>query len=182
MEIVLPTKIITQNELKELFDYNSETGIFIRKKRTAMRQKIGEIVGVNCRKGYLKCGIYNKEYYLHRLAWLYVYGYYPDKIDHINHNKKDNRILNLREVDNTENLRNMTRSKANTSGITGVSYSKREKKWVSQICYENKRIAKRFKTKEEAIKQREEWNRIYKFHKNHGGEKNETNNRITYIY
>lgn len=165
--------MITQKQLKELFEYNPETGIFIRKKRTAMRQKVGEVVGVRCKKGYLRCGIYNKEYYLHRLAWLYVYGVIPENIDHINHNKTDNRISNLREVTNTENLRNMTKSKANTSGITGVSFLKTKKKWAAQICVDNQRMRRYFDTKKEAIKQRKEWNEIYGYHKNHGAEKND---------
>tara|TARA_R110000868_G_scaffold116769_2_gene310582 strand:- start:1348 stop:1728 length:381 start_codon:yes stop_codon:yes gene_type:complete len=117
--------MITQKRLKYLMKYDSDTGVFTRLISTAMRHKNGEFVGVKTTKGYLKCGIDNKEYTLHRLAFLYIYGFIPVRIDHINQDKTDNRIKNLREVTNSENLRNMSKSKKNKSGFTGVSFDKK---------------------------------------------------------
>lgn len=159
---------ITQAELKDIMHYDGETGIFTRIKKTARRQKIGEIVGVNCKNGYLKCGIKNKEYYLHTLAWLYVYGYLPEQLDHINHDRKDNRISNLRAVSDIENSKNHSMSKANTSGMTGVSFYEKENVWLAQICHSYKKMMKRFKTEDEAINQRKEWEKEFGFHENHG--------------
>lgn len=163
--------MVTQDRLKELMDYDPLTGIFTRKKRTAMRQKIGEAVGVEMKKGYLKCGIDNKEYFMHRLAWLFMTGDIPNMVDHINQDKKDNRFSNLRSVTNSQNLRNMSRSKRNTSGFTGVSYSNNYQQWVAQIHANGKRMLKRFDLKFDAIECRKAWNKEYRFHKNHGMEK-----------
>lgn len=159
---------ITQAELKDIMHYDGETGIFTRIKKTARRQKIGEIVGVNCKNGYLKCGIKNKEYYLHTLAWLYVYGYLSEQLDHINHDRKDNRISNLRIATKLLNSKNHSISKANTSGVTGVQYIPKKKVWLAQICHLYKRIRKSFKTKEEAVTQRKKWEKEFGFHENHG--------------
>jgi hypothetical protein len=164
--------MLTQKRLKELMHYNPDTGIFTRLKRTAMRQKVGEIVGVKCKKGYLKCGIDNKEYTLHRLAFLYMTDKFPKgHVDHIDQDKTNNSWNNLREVTGSENLKNMSKSKANKSGFTGVFWDKSKNRWVAHICVDRKHITKRFKNKEDAIKQRQEWNVIYKFHKNHGKDK-----------
>ena len=98
----------SQDRLKELFDYNPETGIFIRLKKTANMHKIGEIVGHPNKEGYLKIVIDGKTYSLHRLAWMYYYGEDPlsYEIDHHNLNKSDNSIINLRKVTRKQNSQN----------------------------------------------------------------------------
>lgn len=164
--------MITQARLKELMTYDKDTGIFTRKKATALRHTVGEIVGVNHKSGYLKCGIDNKEYLLHRLAWLYEYGEMPKKmIDHINQNKADNRLCNLKDVSNSENLRNMRKSKSNKSGFTGVYYDKARDKWKANIYVNGKTLTKRFKDKYDAISQRKIWNKEYGYSPNHGRDK-----------
>ena len=89
--------MITQSKLKELVNYDQDTGIFTWKKRTSNRIKIGDIIGNLHNCGYIEMGVNGKRYLAHRLAWLYVYGYMPKLIDHINTNKQDNRICNLYE-------------------------------------------------------------------------------------
>lgn len=173
---------LTQEKLKELMHYDPETGIFTRRKTTAMRQKVGEIVGVECKNGYLKCGISNEEYTLHRLAWLYMYGEFPEIVDHINHNKKDNRIANLRDVDRFGNMKNMSKSKANTSGTTGVCYCKERKMWKAQIYCNGVTKQKRFKNRDDAVKQRGIWEKEFGFFENHGKEKNININLNVPIY
>lgn len=97
----------------------------------------GEIVTANHSKGYLCVG----SHLAHRVAWLFFYGEWPNgQIDHINHNKKDNRILNLRCVSNMDNHRNMPIQKNNTSGIVGVHFIEHKLRWVSYIKVNAKRI------------------------------------------
>jgi hypothetical protein len=156
--------------LKELLHYNPNTGIFTRKKCTALRHKLGEVVGVKTKNGsYLKCGIDSKEYLLHRLAVLYMTGKMPaGQVDHINHNGLDNCWSNLRVVSPKLNQQNMSKSKRNTTGITGVSFDNQRNKWIAQIYVNGKTKLKRFNTKFGAIRQRILWNREYSYHKNHG--------------
>lgn len=88
-------------------------------------------------KGYLTVG----GYLAHRLAWYLYYLEWPSgQIDHINQDKKDNRICNLRVVSNKENHKNMPIQKNNKSGIVGVHYAKRKGKWVAYIKVDGKRI------------------------------------------
>lgn len=114
---------ITQNILKEILDYNPETGLFIWKKRISKCIKIGKLAGFLDNRGYIRITIYKKKFSAHRLAWLYVYGKWPNNIiDHINRIKTDNRINNLRDVSDSENKENRSiPSKSNTTGFLGVS-------------------------------------------------------------
>lgn len=80
-----------------------------------------------------------------------------DLIDHINNNPLDNRKQNLRVCNNSDNSLNQKISKRNTSGVTGVSFCQRKQKWRARIQYKYKEYTKYFNTKEEAIKQRQEW-------------------------
>lgn len=127
--------MLTQEELKRLFDYDKETGIFTRKISTCNRVNIGDVAGSKMKIGYLLINISNKKYYAHRLAWFYEYGAWPkDKIDHINGIRNDNRICNLREVNNRkngENQRNPTIN--NKTGFLGVYFHKQAKKYCVQI-------------------------------------------------
>ena len=159
-----------QKLLTQLLHYDPITGIFTRKKCTAARQKIGEVVGVLTKKGkYLKCGIQNKEYLLHRLVFLYMTGSFPKgEVDHIDHNSLNNSWSNLRDIPKELNQQNMSKSKRNTSGVVGVSYDNSKNKWVAQIHTNGSTKLKRFKSKFGAIRQRILWNRQYGFHPNHG--------------
>ena len=165
---VLP-KDLTQELLKTLFHYNSETGVFTRKLKWAVRQTLGEVVGVKTGNGYLKTSINDKEYFLHRLAVLYMTGSFPaEDTDHINHKRDDNRWINLREVSHVVNHQNLAISARNTSGIVGVSYDTVKGLWKAEILANNHQLQRKFKTKFGAIRQRVLWNREFKFHPNHG--------------
>ena len=125
---------MNQRRLKELLSYDKNTGIFRWKVRKAYKIKIGDIAGNLRKDGYKRVMIDEKLYSAHRLAWLYVYGEFPKhEIDHINHNKGDNRISNLRDVTRGENRKNLANQRHNTSGTTGVAWYKPYKKWVARI-------------------------------------------------
>jgi hypothetical protein len=121
-----------KDELKELLSYDKDTGVFVWiKPRQGVRT--GVAIGTSNGLGYLRIRFKGKSYYAHRLAWLYMYGYMPKQIDHINGNPSDNRISNLRECNQTQNMCNKKVSSANKSGVKGVSYAMHAKKWKVQI-------------------------------------------------
>ena len=142
---------------------------FTYKDGNLIRNKDFKILGCINTGGYLIAYIFRKQYYIHRLIWLYHYGYLPKEIDHINGIRTDNRIENLREVTTQENARNQKRSSINTSGIIGVSYFNPNKCWIAYITINYKHIhLGYFKNKEDAILARKEAEVEYKFHQNHG--------------
>jgi hypothetical protein len=136
--------MLTQERLKELLNYDEETGLFTRKKALAAKGcSINKIAGCLTVRGYWKISIDKKQYTAHRLAWFYVNGCFPESaIDHINGIKTDNKISNLRLVTHSENLQNIYKSRKNnkTSKTLGVSWYKRDKKWQAEIQVNKKRI------------------------------------------
>jgi len=110
--------MITQQELKELLHYNPETGIFTRKTKVNRNKVIGSIAGTTDFHGYVAIAIDGKKYKAHRLAWLYMYGKFPDNcIDHINNITTDNRIVNLRDATLSQNQCNKKINVNNSSGV-----------------------------------------------------------------
>lgn len=112
---------LTRDELCKWFTYNPETGQFFNVRawgaRPAGREAQGSIAG----NGYVQLPVAGRPYVAHRLAWLYVHNDWPEQqLDHINRNKADNRIANLRAVTRSENQLNRNRNRNNTSGCTGV--------------------------------------------------------------
>jgi hypothetical protein len=129
---------LTAERLKELVHYNPDTGVFARKVDRG-GHKAGDVMGATSHRGYMKIGVDMRRYYAHRLAWLYVYGEMPKVVDHINGDASDNRIVNLRNVDQAGNLQNQTRMKrSNTSGFTGVS--RKRNKWRAALSLNNRPV------------------------------------------
>ncbi len=134
--------MITQAKLKERLFYDAESGEFIW--LVARRKdRLGKVAGANHSKGYRVICISGNYYFCHRLAWLYVHGKWPDgQIDHINANKSDNRISNLRDVSGSQNRQNIYAAMASnkSSGVLGVHWHKRGGKWRSSIRANGKQI------------------------------------------
>ena len=166
-------KELTQERLQYLLSYNPDTGEFTRLVRRG-RCPAGEIAGYPSRKSsgqfYVKIRIDGKKYYAHRLAWLYTYGDWPkDQIDHLYQDSLNNRLINLREVTNAENLKNRKRQNNNRSGVTGVHFHNKAQKWEAYITVNFKRIyLGHFDLKDDAIVARKNAEVEYGFHPNHG--------------
>jgi len=131
--------MLTANELKEALDYDPSTGVFTWKKKRCGRGKLGKVAGVIRPDGYMEVCVYGATYKSHRLAWLYVHGEFPaHQIDHIDGNRANNRIENLRDLPKVLNMQNQRRpQKHNTSGFLGVSWQKNRRKWEARISVSN---------------------------------------------
>lgn len=116
MQKIKEKKDLTQEYLKEILNYDPITGLFTWRKRN------GQIAGCIRAHGYIKIKIFYRHYEASNLAWLYVYGKFPNIcIDHINNNPMDNRIENLREATLQQNQWNKGLQRNNTTGFKGVS-------------------------------------------------------------
>lgn len=123
---------ITWKELVTVLDYNSETGIFTWKETRGSLARCGNIAGSLENTGYISIRLGYKSYLAHRLAWFYCFQEWPDYyIDHIDRDKTNNSLDNLRDVPQTINGRNRAINKNNSSGFIGV-YKKRNK-WAAEI-------------------------------------------------
>lgn len=159
---------LDQALVKKFFDYNPIIGELSRRLPTA-NNYVGEVVGTLKNTGYLSVGLGNKEYLVHRLIWLYMKGYLPDQVDHIDHNRTNNAWSNLREVNNTENAKNTSVSVNSTTKITGVSFMKSRNKYRATIMVNRKQIhLGLFENINDAIKARKDAEIKHGFHANHG--------------
>ncbi len=129
---------LSHSRLKELLHYDSHTGVFTRKVALSPRSLVGDVAG-NLTKGYIELSVDSKVYRAHKLAWFYEYGNWAtSELDHIDRNKANNAITNLREASRTQNSGNSPRRSTNQSGFKGVSlYGKGFK---AAIMKDNKRI------------------------------------------
>jgi hypothetical protein len=143
---------LTSEKLRQILDYNPETGLFVWKsgvksnflnKQAGCRRKIDDCIVI---------GIKGKSYLAHHLAWLFVYGEFPKhEIDHINQDRSDNKISNLRDVDHRTNCQNYRRATKNNkkSFLLGAAY--RNGRYYSRIRVGDSRITiGTFDTPEEA--------------------------------
>lgn len=161
--------MLTAEIVRELLVYNPETGFFYRKRKTGNSEFYKKVSGYINSKGYRTIQIYHKRYLVHRVIWLYLYGEWPENIDHINHVRDDNRISNLRLATSLINSQNQKLRKNNKSGSVGISYRKRDKVWQASVTYNRiKYHLGHFHSLEAAIAARNEASKKYGFHPNHG--------------
>lgn len=145
---------LTAQRLRALLTYDRDTGIFKWDVNLNGAAKRGSIAGTIDTNGYVSIKIDKKFYRGHRLAWLYVYGVWPEKyLDHINHVTTDNRIENLRECDNSQNQCNQRVQKKSKSGTKGVTWHKATGKWQVQCKLNGKNYhGGTFASLDEAVK------------------------------
>ena len=127
---------VTLSKLHELFDYKD--GNLIWKIAASRRVKAGDIAGSINEYGYIVIGVKGRVYRAHRLIYFYHNGHFPLLIDHIDGNKTNNKIENLRSVTTYQNAMTKKISTRNSSGIKGVMWHKRDKKWVVQLKVNSK--------------------------------------------
>jgi hypothetical protein len=126
-------------QVRSLFSYDSESGIVTRKVTTSAQAKAGTTCECKDQAGYFRVKIRGESYSLHRIVWLMHYGNWPEyEIDHIDGNKQNNRIENLRDVPRSVNCQNLKRPLKNgTSGYLGVTFVRGNYK--SQVMVNGKR-------------------------------------------
>jgi Demerecviridae HNH endonuclease len=110
---------VSHRRLLSVLDYDADTGIMIWKKQLSGRRRAGTVAGSIGGSGYWRIRIDGVEYLAHHLAWFYVYGVWPKRLDHKDTDKLNNRILNLRPATVSQNAANKRRQK-NISGFKGV--------------------------------------------------------------
>lgn len=176
-------KDLSQAFLRECFHYQPSTGELIRKERPLVhfrnekcqrnynRRFAGEIAGIPRKDGYKRVSLGMSLYLSHRIVWIMHYGEIPEGyfIDHISHDRSDNKVINLRLVTQGENNKNRSVSTKNTSGIVGVNFRKDTGKWQAYIDLNGKRMGLgSFPSKIEAAAVRKAAEIKYGFHENHG--------------
>lgn len=132
---------LTQKRLKELLKYNKSTGMFIWINPTSNRVSKGKICNCIMNNGYIVIRIDKVNYLAHRLAYLYVLGYFPEHdVDHKNGIKNDNRWKNLRHVSRVCNSQNAKLINTNKSGFIGVYKHSKNNSWIAHIRIGDKKI------------------------------------------
>lgn len=107
---------VTQEFLRDVFEYNAETGELVWRKRRGTANA-GQVAGYVKADKYRYIRLFSKDYGAHRLIWLYIYGHVPHEIDHKDRDKTNNRLSNLRPVSRKQNMRN---TKEPSSGFKGA--------------------------------------------------------------
>lgn len=174
---------LSYSQVSSLIKYDGETGYFLWIKRpidsfsdkrcgnTWNTRFAGKRTFISVDdKGYFKGGILGATYSAQRVAWLLHYGEWPNgEIDHIDGDKKNNRIINLRDVPRKINSRNQKRRPNNKSGAGGVILRKDTKKWAAFMHVDGKKINLGcYSCFEEAVSARQEANKDHGFTERHG--------------
>ena len=165
------------SKLRELLSYDKCTGFLTWKPRAgneSFNKRFAGKLDLHCidGKGY-RCGkLMRKDVLAHRVIWALVHGEEPEEIDHINGDKLDNRLCNLRSVTHGENLKNRPIYSNNKSGFTGVYFYARDLKWIAQIKANGRRMhVGRFNCVTAAAVARKIAEAEFGYHENHGRQK-----------
>lgn len=159
-------KTLDRKKLQEILHYDRNTGSLTLKRNQRVKYK-GESVTYAHSQGYEAIRIGNKDYLAHRVIWFMETGIMPNQIDHINHNRSDNRWVNLREISARTNQLNMSKRQSKL-GIQGVRKLP-SGKFNAYIMVNRKQISLgSFIDVNDAISARKEAEKLYGFHPNHG--------------
>ena len=156
---------LPHDRLREVLNYDADTGTFTWRIKLGRKVVVGREAGSTHSSGYVTIRIDTQRYYAHRLAWCYVYGSWPpDEIDHINGDRADNRIANLRTATRKQNMENRAHA-TGASGYRGVCWLEANQKWRASITHNGKCIhLGLFGTAEEASAAYKEAAAIYHTH------------------
>ena len=144
-------KLLSHARLKELFAYDPETGLLTRNVAVGSVRAGTVTAGSTDQYGYKKIDVDKCTYLVHRLVWFYMTEKWPDhQIDHLDHDRSNNRWANLREATVAQNNQNAKLSRANTSGIKGVNWCKASQKWRAEVKHNGERTYGYFHSTEEA--------------------------------
>ena len=163
---------LTCDILRKFVNYDPITGSLtwrLRATRAAqIGNSIGTVVGTLPDKGYIVITLFGVTYQAHRLAWLHYYGQFPDKqIDHIDHNRTNNSITNLRETSLHTNMKNKSLYTTNTTGYSGVT--PHGASWLARIGVNGTKVLLgAFRTFDEAVAARKAAEKLLDYHVNHG--------------
>jgi len=159
---------LDQKELKEILDYDPETGLFTWKIARGRRTDlVGAVAGTRHKDGYIRIWIGYGYVAAHRLAFLWMEGQLPQHhVDHINRIRDDNSWRNLRACTRQENMQNMKKYSTNASGYVGVHFDKSHNKYRAQLRAYGKYVnIGRFSTAEQAAEARAKAKeRLHTFH------------------
>ena len=148
----------------------------VRAQKILNTRHAGKVAGTLGNDGYVRVILGRKSYLMHRIIWTLAHGDIPNDmhIDHINHNRSDNSLNNLRIVSKKENLKNKSRSSRNTTGHSGIILRADDGKYMVRVSVNGVRYsAGCFSSLEEAISVRNMELRKNNYHPNHGRNKNE---------
>ena len=129
---------MNQALVAEYFDYKDGHLYWKKVMHPNKQYLVGQEVGSIHKTGYRHVTWMGKIHKVHRLIFLLEHGYLPKEIDHINGDRQDNRLENLREVTRSENQFNKAMCSNNTSGFRGVNWHKHSKSWVVRVCTKGK--------------------------------------------
>ncbi len=142
----------SKEEILYYFEYNRERGVLIWKNHwdaTARTRFTGRVAGTLKKEGYLEVKINWKLYKVHRLIWQLEHGFEAEQIDHIDGNKSNNKISNLRNVTNRQNCQNYTIHRKGK--LVGCTWDKTRNRWKAQVKLNGKtKFLGRFDTEEQA--------------------------------
>jgi hypothetical protein len=126
--------LVTPKRIRELLDYDPETGALTWRVRKKGGRGFGGAAGGPGNSGQIRIGIDGHRFEAHRICWVHYYGRWPGgNVDHRDLVRTHNWITNLREATHSQNLCNRGKTKSNTSGFKGVFWSKQKNKWAVRI-------------------------------------------------
>jgi hypothetical protein len=135
--------MLTIARLREVLNYDPETGVFTWLKTLARRAPAGSEAGTiaGVRRPYLRITIANEHFHASRLAWFHVHGVWPQQlIDHCDGDPLNNRFRNLREASDSQNQANRRLNKNSTSGFKGVYFDKSSGRWAANILKDRRKL------------------------------------------